>query len=277
MTPATLLSCLAALALAWPACALAEGEPAALNPPTAAIGAVYEAMEVSMLRISATSRCGSGCVVRDLPYSAERVTESVQVLADGNRITTQRTEKVMRDALGRTRTETEWLGKPLVQIQDPVARISYRLYPATQTGLQMSMGEPPAAPAPAAFALPNPGQPVSAGASRVAEQLGPVLAGAPAAHTAPHKLGTRQMEGLNVEGSLTTRTTPAGAAGNAQPLVSTTEVWTSPELKLTLYTKSIDPRYGERITRLTRLRRDEAPASSFAPPAGYTMHDIPRP
>ena len=60
-----------------------------------------EALEVMLLRISASSRCTDECVVRGLPYSAERVTESVRVLADGNRIVQRSTEKVSQPAANR--------------------------------------------------------------------------------------------------------------------------------------------------------------------------------
>ena len=40
-----------------------------------------DALEVMLLKISASSRCADGCAVRGLPYSAQRVTESVKVLA----------------------------------------------------------------------------------------------------------------------------------------------------------------------------------------------------
>ena len=44
--------------------------------------------------------------VTGMPYSGEAVTESIQVLADGNRIVKRTTAKVYRDGTGRTRRET---------------------------------------------------------------------------------------------------------------------------------------------------------------------------
>ncbi len=44
-------------------------------------------------------------VVKGAPYSAEAVSESVQVLADGNKITRSSTTKMYRDGEGRTRRE----------------------------------------------------------------------------------------------------------------------------------------------------------------------------
>ena len=46
-----------------------------------------------------------GKITKGAPYSADTVTESVQVLADGNRIVRRTTTRVSRDSEGRTRTE----------------------------------------------------------------------------------------------------------------------------------------------------------------------------
>jgi hypothetical protein len=46
-----------------------------------------------------------GKIIKGAPYSAEAVTESVQTLADGNRIVNKMTSQVFRDSEGRTRRE----------------------------------------------------------------------------------------------------------------------------------------------------------------------------
>lgn len=79
----------------------------------------------------------SGKTVKGAPYSAEAVTESVQTLADGNRIVNKFTSQVYRDGEGRTRREQtlKALGpvgtgeEPLqtIFINDPVAGVSYSL------------------------------------------------------------------------------------------------------------------------------------------------------
>jgi len=48
----------------------------------------------------------SAAVVKGEPYSAEAVSESVQTLADGNRITRSNTTRMFRDSEGRTRRES---------------------------------------------------------------------------------------------------------------------------------------------------------------------------
>ncbi len=48
-----------------------------------------------------------GKVVKNAPYSAQAVTESVQTLADGNRIVHKNTANIYRDSEGRTRRDQE--------------------------------------------------------------------------------------------------------------------------------------------------------------------------
>src|SRR5688500_16691815 len=62
-------------------------------------------------------------LVKGAPYTAEVVTESVQTLADGNRIVRKTTGRVYRDSQGRTRREDD--REPgtvrMISITDPVA------------------------------------------------------------------------------------------------------------------------------------------------------------
>lgn len=234
-----------------------------------------DALEVMLLKISASSRCPDGCAVRGLPYSAQRVTESVKVLADGNRIVQRHTEKLYRDADGRTREESEWKGKPLVQIQDPVAGMSYRLYPDTKTGYRMAIAAPaPAATSGAAVTGSTAG---AAGVTRVAEQLSPALAaGTAAATTQTRSLGTKLIDGMTAEGTQATMTTPAGAIGNVLPMVSTSETWMARELRVPVLLKIDNPFMGESVTRLQDISRLEPPTALFTIPADYTVRDVAR-
>jgi hypothetical protein len=212
--------------------------------------------------------------VRGVPYAAERVTEVVRVLADGNRIVQRNTEKLYRDADGRTRVESEWKGKPLVQIQDPVAGMSYRLYPGTKSGYRMAIAAP--APAKTDAAVPGPTAPVP-DAAGVAGQLAPALAGdAEAAVTRSRALGTKQIDGMTADGTQATTTIPAGAAGNVKPMVSTEETWIARDLRVPVLVKTSHPFTGDTVTRLRNLSRLEPPAALFAVPADYTVREIVR-
>lgn len=78
-----------------------------------------------------------GKVVKGAPYSAEAVTESIQVLGDGNRIVHKFSSTIYRDSEGRTRREQTLKGigvlgtgnEPLqtIFINDPVAGVTYSL------------------------------------------------------------------------------------------------------------------------------------------------------
>src|SRR5215475_10085356 len=79
-----------------------------------------------------------GRLVKNAPYSAELVTESVQTLADGNHLRQSSTVRVYRDSEGRTRREQSvnlnGLGSntnmpQLVFINDPVSGMNYALNP----------------------------------------------------------------------------------------------------------------------------------------------------
>lgn len=79
-----------------------------------------------------------GKTVKGAPYSADAVTESIQTLADGNRIINRVTSSVYRDSEGRTRREQSLKGlgifggageEPIqtIFINDPVANVTYSL------------------------------------------------------------------------------------------------------------------------------------------------------
>src|SRR5215204_4564906 len=78
-----------------------------------------------------------GKVVKGAPYAGEAVTETIQTLADGNRIVNRFTSSVYRDSEGRTRREQSFKGlgvlgvgeEPLqtIFINDPVVNVTYSL------------------------------------------------------------------------------------------------------------------------------------------------------
>jgi TonB family protein len=86
-------------------------------------------------------------VVKGAPYSAESVTESVQLLPDGNRITHASKASIYRDGEGRTRRDQTlnhigpWATSDepaqTVFINDPVAGANYVLNPRTRTAQKM--------------------------------------------------------------------------------------------------------------------------------------------
>ena len=87
-------------------------------------------------------------IVKGAPYSAEAITESVQTLSDGNRITRTSKASLYRDGEGRTRRDQTlnhigpWAtaDEPpqTIFINDPVAGAHYVLNPRTRTAQKMS-------------------------------------------------------------------------------------------------------------------------------------------
>jgi hypothetical protein len=87
--------------------------------------------------------------VKGAPYTADAVTETTQVLADGNRIVRRTTSAIARDGEGRTRREQAFgmVGNfapanssdamRSVFINDPVARTNYVLNSRTRTARKM--------------------------------------------------------------------------------------------------------------------------------------------
>src|SRR5205823_13790698 len=77
-------------------------------------------------------------VVKGAPFSADIVTESIQTLADGNRIVQQSNTRVYRDSEGRVRREEDRGSHPafFISITDPVSGMSYSLDPETKVARQ---------------------------------------------------------------------------------------------------------------------------------------------
>jgi hypothetical protein len=76
-----------------------------------------------------------GKVIKDAPYSADEITESLQVLADGTRISRSNQVTVYRDGEGRVRRDSP----TQITIYDPVANVNYSLDPKTMTAVKSSM------------------------------------------------------------------------------------------------------------------------------------------
>ena len=89
-------------------------------------------------------------------------------------------------------------------------------------------------------------------------------------------LGTKVIDGIEVEGRRIKTTYAVEALGDESPLVSTVEIWTSPELGLTVLSKSTDPRTGEFTSSVINISRDEPDSSLFEVPPEYEIVDEPK-
>jgi hypothetical protein len=247
-----------------------------------------------------------GSVVKGAPYSAEAVSENIQVLQDGNRIARKNTSAIYRDSEGRTRHEQTLrtigpyasAGDPpkTFMIFDPVASVHYSLDPDSKVARKMEL---PRFEKVGAGAGDTVVFTANASEERV-RRVGPPpvvgVAGVPVdkqialAHveaqggrvevrsTIPdnvkkESLGKQVIEGVEAEGTRTTYTIPAGEIGNELPINIVTESWYSPELQVTVMRKHTDPRQGEMTYRLTNIRRTEPDRSLFEVPSDYTVKE----
>ena len=285
------------LAVATPAAAQrGAGEPAQ-NPEVTARYA--EALQKVVGEVRARTAV-EGRIIPNAPYSAEAVTESTQVLADGNRINRKSVTRVYRDGEGRTRREEVNDSGTVVSVSivDPVAHVTYVLNPASRTayrdGLRIAMpggfgtgaeGMRGRGPQPATLEAqtkekieaatrmregsPNPPPPPPP--APPAERAG--IERSVAGTTAREELGTQTIEGVPATGSRTTTTIPAGAIGNLQPIKVVAEQWFSSDLGVLVMTKHSDPRVGDTIYRLQSIVRAEPDRSLFTLPADYTLKE----
>ena len=226
-------------------------------------------------------------VVTGASYSGEQVSESVQILADGTRITRKmsgQNQKMYRDFAGRTRIERPMFpGFPaaapnpfrdaiVAVIYDPVAGFRYTLdsvnhvahrqkvQPMAQPVSRNLAGAPPAPPRPAPVQATNAAPPPN-GDGRMRRTI------------SQDSVGTQLINGVQAQGHRIIETIPAEAEGNDRPITVVSETWFSPELKLTVLNKRSDPRSGESTVQMLNLSRAEPDPSLFTVPPDYSMVD----
>jgi hypothetical protein len=308
----------------------------ASTAPTAPTGPIVVSPAISTRIITES---GSS-IVKGSPFSAEAVSESVQTLADGNRIVRQWNERLYRSSDGKFRREGSgtpgaalgsfFTGDSGVSITDPVggfrysfdlnsnsntARMSrFRVAPAVINGegkaftivqngtididkaaIEKAVVAARAVTAqaggiditPSGDAMPAVAE-LRARAAELKATADAKLAtlAMPAAPNMPtmplmvdsrkweshtEQLGTQNFEGVDADGTRTTTTIPAGSIGNEQPILIVYERWYSKELRMIVYSKHSDPRFGEQTYRLTNINRSEPDPSLFQPPPGYKV------
>jgi hypothetical protein len=280
------------LVLATASCAVAQERGNVIYQTSGTVGAM----------VSGGFDGASGPVL-GAPYSATITNESIQTLADGNRLVQTSTGTTARDSQGRTRQDTvlppignlSAANAPhLVFIHDPVAQASYTLNLTERTAQKMPTLPP-------LGGISTPGVAGATVSMRVVEGHGAPLAppeadAMPTTIAAPapgmffekhlvtaaqdqgntEDLGSQTMEGVLVNGVRTTHTIPAGQIGNERAITIVTEVWTSPDLKTVVYSKRSDPRMGEQTFRLTNIVRAEPSPSLFTVPADFKIVDGPQ-
>ncbi|HEV8414062.1 MAG TPA: hypothetical protein VGQ49_10740 [Bryobacteraceae bacterium] len=233
----------------------------------------------------------SGPPVKGAPYSAETVNETIQTLADGNRIVQRTSAMQYRDSEGRERRE-ETSSMGAVFITDPVAGVRFTLHPETRTAEKGATG-----PMEKIFtttgggnvlfyagergvAVKGTGEPsplsvvIHGTQADVAQPLAIVTAGRLASggnEVKTEQLGNMYIEGVQAQGTRTTTTIPAGDIGNDRPINIVDERWYSPDLQMTIMTKHSDPRTGETSFALKNINRSSPPPTLFEIPSDYTV------
>ena len=88
------------------------------------------------------------------------------------------------------------------------------------------------------------------------------------------QLGKQMVDGVEADGTRTTRTIPAGEIGNDRAIEIVSERWYSPELQLVVMTRHSDPRSGETTYKLTNINRTEPAKSLFEVPPGFNGKEM---
>lgn len=199
-----------------------------------------------------------GKVVTNAPFSAQVTRTTHQALTDGGRINRTETGSIARDSVGRMRREmtlpeigplsASGTVPHIVFIRDPAAGKGYILNENRKTVLTISLANRPNA---------------EAQTMRMKTNTQPEV------NLQKQSLGSKAVNGLTLEGTLYTRTIPAGRIGNDKPIVITTEEWYSPQLQMAVSRTRNDPRFGTTSYQLTSIQLDEPPQSLFVVPSDY--------
>jgi hypothetical protein len=187
------------------------------------------------------------------PFSANLAEQSSQALTNGTQIQRQETGELARDSQGRvylqvSSTRATSSGNQTVSsitIYDPVAGYIYRLNPQKMTGVQVPFQQRTAPPT----TTTRPSNP----------------------QTQTTNVGTQTINGVSATGTQVTRTIPAGAIGNTQPIQIVRTSWVSTALQIPVEITQTDPRSGNSAMNLTNIAQTEPSASLFTVPSGYTV------
>jgi len=226
--------------------------------------------------------------VKNAPFSGEMASESIQILADGNRIVHQTSTIIHRDGKGRIRRETSFKIRDAggaykehktVQVSDPFGGQNFTLDPQNRTARKFPVR--PISEIAGVTTL----QDVTVGgiADRTAMAPSIVFGAGPARLVARlgvkgeeknESLGPQMIEGVEAEGTRVTHTIPAGSIGNERPIEITYERWRSKELQLDVLIKSVDPRSGESTQQMTNISRGEPDPMLFEIPSDYAVQEF---
>ncbi len=261
---------------------LASAASAGLFPPLA----LCQAGSISGQAVFSVGPGGSA--ITGMPYTAEETITQVQTLADGTQITHVNKRVQARDSQGRTRIEiylpegnsaaNQNGNQPIfITIYDPVAGQWIHLNPRQKTATVNAL---PASPSkmqggPSSTVRVNPqignGGIGSGGTAFPAQALPQAARTSARQNQTVEKLGGETIAGVYAEGRRITRVIPAGTQGNNRDITVVTEEWFSPDLKISVLSKTTDPRSGESTTEMKDLSREEPSPELFQVPEDYKI------
>ncbi len=211
-------------------------------------------------------------VVKGKPFSATEERHSLQVLGDGTRIENGQTNRLYRDAEGRTRVE-EMNG--VVSIYDPTTGTRVQLDPATKTaskggssGFYYATGGANGAIALTTTPYGSAVRTTSTFAGNPANMQGVMS-------ETTENLGAQTVNGVPAQGVRTSMIIPKGQIGNNKDIKVMTERWSSNELQMLVKSVNSDPRFGETTYQLSKITQGAPDAALFQVPADYTVTDQP--
>lgn len=225
---------------------------------------------------------GAFQVLKNQPYEAQALTESTQTLADGSHIDQTTTATIARDSEGRTvRTQKLSNGQTFTVIYDPVAKTTTKYDSNRKIAHVMTL--PAALPVGATLVTGSSfgigGGPATVAVGQVVGHGGHAssLQGDEKFNTTTESLGTKAIEGIQVSGTRSTNTIPAGTIGNDKTIVTTRETWYSAALELNVQNIQDDPRFGHTTYSLTNIQLGEPEAALFQVPPEYKVETIAMP
>jgi hypothetical protein len=220
----------------------------------------------------------------------------VQTLADGNRIVHRTVSKFYRDSDGRTRREQTFGNvdpehpsphEVKVFVDDPVSGLAFVLDPASKSADKVHrsrefLDERNAEDDGARIMIKPDSQEGEQGAagrmlikfrdehsgdsntnlSRIEDDKRDVV---------KEDLGTRNIEGVDCNGTRTTTTIRAGAIGNEKPISIVRETCYAPAIAAVVESTTEDPRYGKTTYQLTNVQLSEPSRSLFEPPGDFKI------
>jgi hypothetical protein len=201
------------------------------------------------------------------PFTAVVEFETTQTLTDGTIVTRKSSSGVARDSKGRTRNELRAQSGAQAGVQgeilqivlyDPGTRLRTTISPRTHTARRSAV-------AALSDSTVRTGTKGTSQKSRQTES-------SPGRHASQaEEVGIDYMGAFEVKHFRERRTFAAGTAGNDRDIQTMYEYWYSPDLKVNLLSKRVDPRTGTQTATLKEIHRGEPDAALFEIPAGYKM------